>query len=72
MSEVVHIIFSSVWVAEWPPFGKELPTRLTTCSHCGLTILGSSRLGFEGEMWVYLLHLGKLVAYVNKNNLQTT
>ena len=23
----VSIIFSSVWVAEWPPFGKELPTR---------------------------------------------
>ena len=25
----VNIIFSPVWVAEWPPFGKELPTRLT-------------------------------------------
>ena len=24
-----HIIFSSVWVAEWPPFGKELLTHLT-------------------------------------------
>ena len=23
----VHIIFSSVWVAEWPPFGKQLLTR---------------------------------------------
>ena len=22
-----HIILSSVWVAEWPPFGKELLTR---------------------------------------------
>ena len=21
----VHNTFSSVWVAEWPPFGKELP-----------------------------------------------
>ena len=28
----VHNIFSSVWVAEWPPFGKELLTRLTICS----------------------------------------
>ena len=28
----VHIIFSSVWVAEWPPFGNELLTRLTICS----------------------------------------
>ena len=34
----VHIIFSSVWVAQWPPFGKELPTRLTICSLCILTI----------------------------------
>ena len=21
----VHYTFSSVWVAEWPPFGKKLP-----------------------------------------------
>ena len=34
----VHIIFSSVWVAEWPRFGKELLTRLTICSLCILTI----------------------------------
>ena len=25
----VHIIFSSVWFAEWSPFGKKLLTRLT-------------------------------------------
>ena len=30
--------FSSVWVAEWPPFGKLLPTRLAICSHCLLSI----------------------------------
>ena len=30
----VNTIFSSVWVAEWPPFGKELPTRLTICPFC--------------------------------------
>ena len=30
--------FSSVWVAEWPPFGKELIPRLTICSLCILTI----------------------------------
>ena len=24
----VHYTFSSVWVAEWPPFGKKLPARL--------------------------------------------
>ena len=33
-----HIIFSSVWVAEWPHFGKELLTRLTICCLCILTI----------------------------------
>ena len=32
------IIFSSVWVAESPPFGKELLTRLTICSFCIWTI----------------------------------
>ena len=30
----VHYTFSSVWVAEWPPFGKQLPARLAICSHC--------------------------------------
>ena len=34
----VNIIFNSVWVAMWPPFGKELLTRLTICSLCNLTI----------------------------------
>ena len=35
----VHIIFSSVWVAEWPPLGKELLMiiRLTICYLCILT-----------------------------------
>ena len=28
---LVHIIFSSVWVAEWPPFRKGLLTRFTMC-----------------------------------------
>ena len=34
----VHYTFSSVWVAEWSPFGKKLPARLTICSHCILSI----------------------------------
>ena len=34
--------FSSVWVAEWPPFGKELIPRLTICSFCILTICNFS------------------------------
>ena len=33
-----HYTFSSVWVAEWPPFGKSLPARLAICSHCLLSI----------------------------------
>ena len=35
---LVHYTFSSVWVAEWPPFGKYLPARLAICSHCSLSI----------------------------------
>ena len=42
----VHSIFSSVKVAELPPFGKELLTRLTTCSLCIPTICGFSYLLF--------------------------
>ena len=34
----VHCSFSSVWVAEWPTFGKKLPARLAICSHCILSI----------------------------------
>ena len=30
----VYIIFSSVYVAEWPPIVKEVHTRLTICSLC--------------------------------------
>ena len=38
----VRIIFCSVWVAEWPTFGKELLTLLTICSLCSLTICNFS------------------------------
>ena len=38
----VHIIFSSVLVAEWPSFGKELFIRLTICSFRILTICNLS------------------------------
>ena len=34
----VPIMFSSVLVAEWPSFWKELLTRSTICSLCILTI----------------------------------
>ena len=33
----VHIIFSLVWIAEGPPFGKELLPLLTICYLCILT-----------------------------------
>ena len=42
----IRIIFSSIQVAEWPPFGKELLTRLTICSLCILTICNSSYFPF--------------------------
>ena len=34
----VHCAFDSVGVAEWPPFWRWLPARLTICSHCILSI----------------------------------
>ena len=37
-SMYVHYTFSSVWVAEWPPFGKQLPAQLAICSCCILSI----------------------------------
>ena len=33
-----HYMFVHIWVTEWPPFGKELLTRLTICSLCILTV----------------------------------
>ena len=34
----VHYTLNSVWVTEWPTFGKKLPARLAICSHCLLSI----------------------------------
>ena len=42
----VHIIFSLVWVAEWPWFEKELSSQLTICSLCYLTICNFSYFPF--------------------------
>ena len=51
----VHII--SVWVAEWPPFGKELSTRLAICSLCILTICNFSYFPFwfRGRDWILII-----------------
>ena len=35
---VCSYYLSSVWVADLPPIGEELLTRLTICSLCNLTI----------------------------------
>ena len=43
---VCYIIFSSVSVAERPPFGKKLLTRFTICSLCILTICNISYFPF--------------------------
>ena len=42
----VHISFSSVWVAEWSPFGKELLTPFTICSLWIMTICNFSYFTF--------------------------
>ena len=34
----VHYIFSSVWVAEWPPLSLYMSARQAICSHCLLSI----------------------------------
>ena len=49
-------MFSSVYVAEWPPFGKELLTRLTICSLCIMSICNLSYFpfSFEGGIWVLI------------------
>ena len=44
-----------VWVAEWPPFRKQLLIWLTLCSPRILTvILVISRFGFEDRSWVLI------------------
>ena len=53
----VHCTFSSVWVAEWPPFGKKLPARSAICSHCLLSICNfylNSHFGFKSGIWLLI------------------
>ena len=42
----VHIVFSSVKVAEWPPSEKELSSRLALCSLCIMFICNFSYFWF--------------------------
>ena len=64
----VHFIFSSVWVAEWPAFGRELLIRLTICSLCISTICYFSYFpfGFEGWIWVLIASVpGLCIRFTN-------
>ena len=45
----IDCTFSSVLVAEWPSFGKELPSRLAVCSLCILSICNFSYFLFGLE-----------------------
>ena len=54
----VHIIFSSVCIAEKPPFGEKLLTRLTICSLCSMTICNFSYFPF----WFLGLDLGLIAS----------
>ena len=53
---VCSYYFSSVLAAEWPPFGKELSTRLTVCSLGTLTVcnLVFPRFGYVGVICVLI------------------
>ena len=42
----VNNTFCSFWIAELPPFGKKLPTRLAVCSHCILSIFNLTNFPF--------------------------
>ena len=48
--------FRSVWVAELPPFGKELPTLLAVYSHvfCLFVIVVISHFDFEGGVRFFI------------------
>ena len=48
----VHIIFGSVWVAEWLPFGNKLLTRLTICFLCNLIICNLVVFRFDLGGWL--------------------
>ena len=61
----VRIIFSSGWVAEWSPLGKQLLTRLTLCSLCLNTCDFSYFLSrFEGWVWVLIASVPDLRIHV--------
>ena len=53
--KIKQIILSSIWVAEWPPFGKELHAQSFNRmlnSLCNFSILDISHFGFTGRLLV--------------------
>ena len=68
---VCFIIFN--WVAEWPPFRKELLTRLTIGSLCILTICNFScfPFWFWGRIWVLIPPVSGHSILVNVKNKET-
>ena len=70
MFNFMFVHYSSVWAAEWPPFGKKLPARLAICSHCILSIgniylfpVLVLRAGFAFE-WLQFLFIAFLLLFV--------
>ena len=60
------LVFSSVWVAELPSFGKELLTRLAICHFVFLLFVTIviSRFGFKGGNWVMIAQVPGLCILV--------
>ena len=54
----VHI-FSSIWVAKWPPFGgkKETASSVDHVFSCTLTICNFNYFPFEGWIWVLIAYI---------------
>ena len=65
--------FSSVWVAEWSPLGKELPTRLMICSLYILNICNfsyfPSEFGFCFLQFLVIVYV--LLLILKYNNMLT-
>ena len=53
---IVHYTFSSVWVAEWPPFGNSCPLGwpLVLIVFCIFVIIFISRFGFKIGIWLLI------------------
>ena len=48
----VHYTFSSVWVAEWPPFGNSCPLGWPCVLFCLFVIFIYFPFGFRSGIWL--------------------